>query len=305
MDLNKEVKKYLNFCEHYKQLNCKTLKAYHIDLRQFCQYLNGNPVAKPLIESYLAELHNRYKQRTVKRKIATLKAFFHYLEEEEIIEENPFNKIRVKFRETIVLPRVIQRNDIEKLLNEMYHLLKCGKRKPCRFRYRDAAIVELLFATGIRVSELSHIKAEDVNLSEGIFRIMGKGSRERLVQIGNQEVLDILNQYYVLCRDEIERCGYFFVNQRGTRYTEQSIRIMIKENTAMAGIKNHITPHMFRHSFATYLLEEGVDISYIQNILGHSSIRTTQIYLHIASKKTAEILRDMHPRNRMHVNKVA
>ena len=110
-----------------------------------------------------------------------------------------------------------------------------------------------------------------------------------------------MKKYFVENRTEIKESGYFFVNNRGNRYTEQSIRLMLKKYTKQAGIERNITPHMFRHSFATYLIEEGVDVSCVQQILGHSSIKTTQIYIHVAAKKQAEILREMHPRNNMKI----
>lgn len=130
---------------------------------------------------------------------------------------------------------------------------------------------------------------------------MGKGGRERYVQISNVSILKILKQYYRENEQEIKASGYFFVNNRGNRYTEQSIRLMLKKYTKQVGIDQNITPHMFRHSFATYLIEEGVDVSCVQQILGHSSIKTTQIYIHIAAKKQAEILKERHPRNSMNI----
>lgn len=130
---------------------------------------------------------------------------------------------------------------------------------------------------------------------------MGKGGKERIIQIAEHSVLNILQRYYKQNEKAIQECGYFFVNQRGNRYTEQSIREMLKRNTKQAGIKRNITPHMFRHSFATYLIEEGVDVSCVQQILGHSSIRTTQIYIHFTAQKQADILRKLHPRNKMKI----
>ena len=237
----------------------------------------------------------------MKRKTASVKAFYAFLEEEEIISDNPFRKIRVRFKETLVLPRIIPRKEIETLLNYMY----THKQSADKFWQRDIAIVETLFATGARVYEISNIRRECVDLSGGLVRIMGKGGRERYVQIGNPDVLKLLKKYYKSNQAEIDKSGCFFVNRRGTRFTEQSIRNMIKKYVRMAGISIHITPHMFRHSVATYLLEEGVDVMYIQKILGHSSIKTTQIYLHIASKKQMEILRERHPRNKMRIQCVA
>ena len=158
-----------------------------------------------------------------------------------------------------------------------------------------------MFATGARVSEVSNIRAESVDLNTGLIRIMGKGGKERYIQIASQDILNLLKKYYVQNISSIKKSGFFFTNNRGTRYTEQSIRLMLKKYSKLAGIDRIITPHMFRHSFATYLIEEGVDISYVQQILGHSSIKTTQIYIYVAAKKQAEILREMHPRNRMNI----
>lgn len=153
--------------------------------------------------------------------------------------------------------------------------------------------------------EISNIRADCVDLHSGLIRIMGKGGKERYIQIGEPDIVDLLRKYYAANEPAIRSSGYFFVNQRGTRYTEQSIRGMLKQYTRKAGIERNITPHMFRHSFATYLIEEGVDVSCVQQILGHSSINTTQIYIHVAAKKQADILRNRHPRKQMHIIGVA
>ena len=256
---------------------------------------------KETIERYITELHKKYKQKTVKRKIASVKAFYSYLEEEELLEQNPFRKIKVKFKETIVLPRIIPRDEIEQLLNYMYTYLNGLSGIGYKYGLRDVAVVELFFATGARVYEISNIRNESMDLNSGRIRIMGKGGKERYIQISNKTVIEILRKYYVENEREIKKCGYFFVNNRGNRYTEQSIRFMLKKYTKNAGIESKITPHMFRHSFATYLIEEGVDVSCVQQILGHSSIKTTQIYIHVAAKKQADILRERHPRNNMKI----
>lgn len=300
MDISTEAEKYLDYCRYRKELNHNTLKAYGIDLKQYITFIQDNVLIKSKIEEYITQLHKKYKQKTVKRKIASIKAFYKYLEEEEIItESNPFNRIKVKFKEIECLPRIIQREDIEKLLNSMYRILENSEDK--RLILRDISVVEVFFATGIRVYELSNLKWRDVDLNSGTIMIMGKGSRERYVQIGNEDVLNLLRMYYKHNQKAIEQSGYFFVNRRGARFTEQSIRNMINKYTHRAGILIHITPHMFRHSVATYLLEEGVDIMYIQKILGHGSIKTTQIYLHITCRKQMEILKQMHPRNKMNI----
>lgn len=304
MDMTKELKKYLEYCQYRKELNANTLKAYRIDLSQYLSYVKKEVTDKARIEEYITKLHKDFKQKTIKRKIASIRAFYNYLEEEEIISEpNPFHRVKVKFKEIEALPRIIPRGDIEKLLNHMYCELKLLQNK--KMVYRDIAIVEMFFATGARVYELSNLKRSDVNLDDGIIKIMGKGGKERYILIGNADVLKVMKEYYKWNQYAIDKSGFFFVNCRGNRFSEQSIRNMVRRYSQNAGISIHITPHMFRHSVATYLLEEGMDIMYIQKILGHRSIKTTQIYVHIASKKQMEILKELHPRNKMKIPAVA
>lgn len=294
MNIREKGDLYLEYCEFRKELNFKTIAAYRIDLGQYFDFIGEEALNKRKIEDYITALHKKYKQKTVKRKIATIKAFYIYMEE-EFIKDNPFRKIKVKFKETFTLPRIIPRNEIEQLLNYMYsHPKKNG-----RYWLRDVSIVEMLFAVGARVYEISNIRWECIDLNSGTVRIMGKGGKERYLNIAAPSVLKLLQKYYRANEELIRKSGYFFINRNGNRYTEQSIRLMVKKYSRLAGIERNITPHMFRHSFATYLIEEGVDISCVQPILGHSSIKTTQIYIHVAAKMQAEILRSMHPRNKM------
>ena len=301
MRLEDKLAAYLEYCEYRKELDRKTLKAYRIDLRQYFEYICVDEPDKEKIEEYVTHLHKSYKQKTVKRKIASIKAFYNYLEETEIIAESPFRKIKVKFKETVTLPRIIPREEIEKLLNHMYQCLNENDKASRKFMLRDVALIEVFFATGARVYEISNIRDDSINLNTGLIRLMGKGGKERYVQISNTSILEVLKKYYDENEQSIKKSGYFFVNNRESRYTEQSIRLMLKKYTKQAGIERNITPHMFRHSFATYLIEEGVDVSCVQQILGHSSIKTTQIYIHIAAKKQAEILKELHPRNNMKI----
>ena len=301
MRLEDKLAAYLEYCEYRKELDRKTLKAYRIDLRQYFEYICVDEPDKEKIEEYVTHLHKSYKQKTVKRKIASIKAFYNYLEETEIIAESPFRKIKVKFKETVTLPRIIPREEIEKLLNHMYQCLNENDKASRKFMLRDVAVIEVFFATGARVYEISNIRDDSINLNTGLIRLMGKGGKERYVQISNTSILEVLKKYYDENEQSIKKSGYFFVNNRESWYTEQSIRLMLKKYTKQAGIERNITPHMFRHSFATYLIEEGVDVSCVQQILGHSSIKTTQIYIHIAAKKQAEILKELHPRNNMKI----
>lgn len=298
------IEKYLNHCKFEKGLDSKSIKAYRIDLLQYETYVKGaadRAYCKETLQSYIAYLHNMYKVKTVKRKIASLKAFFNYLEYEEIITVNPFSKLRVKLHEPFLLPRTIPLESINALLRCAYQQI-AGKSKD-RYGYyanlRDIAVLELLFATGMRVSELCSLHAENVNLAEGSIKIYGKGSKERIIQIGNEDVLLAVRTYFNAFSEKIADSDWFFINRLGNRLSDQSVRFMINKYCQAAGITQHITPHMFRHSFATLLLEEDVDIRYIQRLLGHSSIVTTQIYTHVTSKKQRDILTTKHPRNKI------
>lgn len=250
---------------------------------------------------YISDLYQRYKPRTVKRKIASVKAFCGYLEYEDLIIENPFSRLRLKVTPPLVLPKTMPLSVIESILTAAYQAKdKAGTLGQQGSALRDIAVLELLFATGVRVSELCALPCGDVRLDEGEIKIYGKGAKERFVQIANPEVLNVLRLYRETYREAIEQAGTFFVNRSRKPLSTQSVRAIVNKYSRQAGIKNHITPHMFRHSFATLLLEEGVDIRYIQHLLGHSSIMTTQIYTHVAGKKQRDILSEKHPRNKIH-----
>lgn len=301
--INQIVQSYLNHCRFEKSLDSKTLKAYKTDIMQFTRYVSdtGGNYDKECLQAYIASLHDHYKVKSVKRKIASLKAFFNYLEYEEILNTNPFTKMRVKLHEPFLLPRTIPLNTINTLLNCAYNQLSTSKEHTYQYRanLRDIAVLELLFATGMRISELCSLNTDDVDLAEGSIKIYGKGSRERLIQIGNQDVLNAVKVYHNAFAEQIEESNLFFINKFGNQLSDQSVRNMVTKYCKMAGIQMHITPHMFRHSFATLLLEEDVDIRYIQQLLGHSSIVTTQIYTHVTSKKQRDILTTKHPRNKI------
>lgn len=299
------IAQYLSYCKIAKMLDHKTQKAYRIDLLQFADCFSGKvaDLSKDDLQAYLSELHKRYKIKSVKRKIASLRAFFNYLEYEGILLDNPLNHMRIKLHEPFLLPRTISLETIDKILQCAYKHNQFLSSTPYQLRagLRDIAVLELLFATGIRVSELCFLRKDSINLSSGEIKIYGKGSKERLIQIGNKDVLLALSSYYFASSVDIDNSGWFFVNRLGQRLSDQSVRNIVNRYTRLAGIDQHITPHMFRHAFATLLLEEDVDIRCIQQLLGHSSISTTQIYTHVTSKKQRDILTAKHPRNRISI----
>lgn len=302
------IKDYLTFCRSQKRLDSKTLKAYSIDLKQFAAFLTPNYVNnvslinREVLENFIAFLHNSYMPKTVKRKLASLKAFFHFLEYRDFIEINPFNKMQIRFREPLLLPKTIPLHTIELFLSTIYSSHANAKTDfQKRQTARDIAVIELLFATGMRISELCSLKYKDIDLYDRVVRIYGKGAKERQLQICNDCVISALENYICIYQTTPKDDNYFFINTSGTRMSEQSVRNMIVKYCNLAGISQHITPHMFRHSFATLLLEEDVDIRYIQEMLGHSSINVTEIYTHVSMAKQKNILMTKHPRRNMEI----
>ncbi len=302
MNVSDYIPKFLGYCRNQKRLDSKTIKAYRIDVTQFAAFIGPcepKELDKDVIKEYISAINQEYMPRTVKRKIASVKCFVSYLLEEEVIENNPFSGIRLKLPKGLSLPRTIPLSVIDALLREAHaqtHLTHNNCEHLCALR--NAALLELLFATGVRISELCSIKICDLNLDEGTLFIHGKGNRERIIEIANQEVLNSLRDY-----GEIPAQGreYFFINNRGNVLSTQSARRIIDNYVKCAHVNMHITPHMFRHSFATLLLEEDVDLRYIQHLLGHSSIATTQIYTYVSSAKRKEILTSKHPRNKLNI----
>lgn len=301
------IKKFLFHCKFEKNLSDKTLKAYSIDLNQFNKYIHNNfnlndisQVGRDELKLYI-QFISIFKPKTIKRKIASVKAMFNFLEFEELIKHNPFRKIKIRIKEPSVLPKVMDIQEASLLFNTAYKELREITDKKAHYVYkektRDIAALELLFGTGVRVSELCSIRYNDFGEGFSSIKVNGKGNKERIIQIINKDIKKALKNYYCLFSLEIEDDSYFFLNRLGNRLSEQSVRLMIRKYRKKCCITKNITPHVFRHTFATLLLEQDVDIKYIQNLLGHSSIITTQIYTHVSQEKQADILQKKHPRN--------
>ena len=298
---------FIFHCKFEKGLSPKTIQAYNLDIKQFVDFLNQKKYSKELLKieknvlkEFLQYISDK-QPKTIKRKIATLKALFNFLDFEDEININPFRKVRVQIKEPKVLPTVLNIADVLKIFKSAYQArAKISVKDSYSYRSitRDIAILELLFTTGIRVSELCSLKMENIGKNFSYILVKGKGEKERLIQICNKETILALRAYYNTFEQAIEKAGIFFVNRLQSPISDQSVRFMIKKYTALAGIEKNITPHTFRHTFATLLLEEGVDLIYIQHLLGHSSIMTTQIYTHVNQAKQKQILRTKHPRKK-------
>lgn len=299
-DLTKLIEGYLEYCQVRKKLDAKTIRAYRADLREFRLHIesrSGDLLDKQSIGSYVDTLHCEKAPRTVRRKIACIRSFYRYLVYVEEIEESPLYRLDLAFKLPQRLPRYIPNHVMNTFYQELYaqkeraitqYQVKCATR--------DIAVIELLFATGLRISELCGLKQEAVNLYEGEIRIHGKGDKERILQLTERITINALIEYKLLFDTEIRKSEYFFLNKYGRPLSDQSVREMINRLTSAASISMHITPHMFRHSFATCLVNQDVDIRCIQEMLGHSSIRTTEIYTHVDMAKQRNVLETKNPR---------
>ncbi|MCV6608238.1 MAG: tyrosine-type recombinase/integrase [Campylobacterales bacterium] len=301
MLIKESIKEFFFHCRYEKNLSEKTLKAYRLDLQQFLKFQNIETLSikdidKVVLKNYVQFLFKtNLKEKTIKRKLATLKALFSFLEFEEYLVISPFRKLRLSIKEPKRLPKTLTLKEIKKLFYYVYKIKNSISEKRS-YKYqsivRDLCVLEILFVTGMRVSEISNLKYKDIDLKAWIITLVGKGDKERKIHICDPEVKTLLLEYLSLK----EQTSYFFTNRLSNNLSEQSIRFMIKKYQSLSGIDKHITPHMFRHSFATLLLEEGVDLRYIQHILGHSSISTTQIYTQVNQKHQKKILANKHPR---------
>ena len=291
------IDEYLEYCLSGKRLSKNTLKAYGADLAQYHEFSIDKPFNTETILQYVKTLNESFSPRTVKRKMASLSAFAYYLESNEIVDNNPFSSMRLQIRMPKQLPRIIPTELVQELLQNAYSSYHSSRRETLR----DIFVLELLFNTGIRVSELCKLSKDTCLIEKDRIQlfIQGKGQKERVIQITMREIVGLAEKYYNLYREEIDNSDFLLFNRRGNCLSPQSVRCIINRHLNEIHSSLHITPHMFRHTFATSLLEAGMDIRYIQSLLGHSSITTTQIYTHVASHRQTELLAELHPRNKM------
>lgn len=304
---------FILHCKFEKGLSTKTIKAYSSDINQFDSFLTlekfsnkFNEIDKVTLKSFLQFISTK-KPKTIKRKIATLKALFNFLEFEDEILINPFRKMRIQIKESKKLPCVLNISDVKvifKTVSQIRDSFLSKESYTYKAIVRDMAVLELLFATGIRVSELCNLKYNNIGSNFSSIIIKGKGDKERIVQICNKETKHALQEYNKLFKAAILQNGYFFNNRLNMPISDQSVRLMIRKYTLISGLNKKITPHTFRHTFATLLLEEGVGLIYIQHLLGHSSIMTTQIYTHVSQVKQKQILRTKHPRKKFSLEEI-
>lgn len=291
------IEQYLDAAACEKKLAPDTIKAYRIDLKQFATFADDAMANKEVLSQYIKYLNQRFAPRSVKRKLASVRAFYNELSLSGTLEVNPFDKLRVKIHSPQQLPRTIPQQIVKSLLQNAYDAYSPGKLTVLR----DIVVLELLFSTGLRVSELCSLTKEQFLLNDDGLRLLvnGKGSKERIIQISTPELLRVVKIYCAEYAEDIQTQGAILYNRNRHPLTPQSVRRIINKYLQRIHIEAHITPHMFRHTFATSLLEAGMDIRYIQSLLGHSSISTTQIYTHVTTRQQTILLAEKHPRAKM------
>ncbi len=290
-----QVENFINFLERDKRLSLNTLQSYRRDIEQYTTYLreinatNISATNKTTVIAYLLHLQKKGRATsTISRNLASIRSFYQFLHKNKIIDLDPTSELESPKVEK-KLPQILSTQEVELLLDQP----KCLDLKGIR----DKAMLELLYATGIRVSELISLNLTDINLELGFIKC-NKGTRERSIPIGSISIAAV-NEYLLksrnfLIQDANEEA--LFVNVNGKRLTRQGFWKIIKHYKNQANINKDITPHTLRHSFAAHLLENGADLRSIQEMLGHSDISSTQIYAQIAKNKIKEIYKKTHPR---------
>jgi len=290
------INAFIEYISVERGLAKNTIDSYHRDLKDYISYLNKENIynidstTRTVIVSYLLYMQKQGKaSSSISRTCAAIKAFYHFLMNERLIESDPTVNLDTPKLEQR-LPRVLTVDDVENLLNQ-------PDTSDC-WGIRDKSMLELLYATGIRVSELINIKVDDINIDVGFLRCIGKGAKERIVPVGTI-AMNYLKLYINTARLEILK-GYesdiLFLNYRRQAFSRQGVWKVLKKYAIKAGISGNITPHTLRHSFATHLLENGADLRAVQEMLGHADISTTQIYTHITRKKIKEVYDKTFPR---------
>lgn len=290
------IQEFIDYLGHEKGLATNTLESYSRDLKQYYGFLSEDAdeslesASQATIVAYLMYLRKQGKATaTIARRLAALKAFYQFLVKENYVSKDPTNELSSPKLER-KLPKVLTVAEVERLLNQPDQKTLNGKR--------DKAMLEVLYATGIRASELVNLNVDDVDLQEGFVRCMGKGSKERVVPLGEM-AKKALSLYISEVRPKLLtdlNDKALFLNHHGKRLTRQGFWKIVKKYAQAAQIKKEITPHTLRHSFATHLLENGADIRAVQEMLGHSDISTTQIYTHVTKERLKDVYAKTHPR---------
>jgi len=286
--LKKYIDQFIDFLKIEKGASVHTQKAYLEDLIEFNASVNKHPgkIDHLDIRSFLAGLYQRkLKKTTIARKLASIRSFFKYIHREGVVSQNPA-KLVSSPKVPKNIPRFLTVDDIFLLMDKP----EGDTFKPAR----DRAIMELLYSSGIRVAELTDIDMNDLDIKESLLRVKGKGMKERLVPIGSK-ALEAIKNYLPERISLKKKSPALFLNNRGGRLTQRSVRRILEQYSRMINLKGGLSPHVLRHTFATHLLHGGADLRSIQELLGHSSLSTTQKYTHVDIRHLAEVYDKAHP----------
>lgn len=291
MNLKESIEDFLRYLLIDKNYSNNTIESYKEDLLKFSEFFNNKDISSIDIDDlkrYVKYLNNQeLNELSISRNISCIKSFYKYLNIEKIIDNNPSDSLFLpKVRKK--LPNTLSEEEVDRLLD-----IKLTDM----FSYRNKAMLEVLYATGLRVSELVNLKMENIDFESDIIRTYGKGNKERVIPIGEYAKI-YLEKYLNEYRYQMLKHGnneYVFLNNHGKNMTRQGFFKIIKQIANDAGIKKEISPHILRHSFASHLLKHGADLRTIQELLGHSNVSTTQIYTHISNEELKENYKNYHP----------
>lgn len=280
----KNAYEFLDYLKFEKGFSDYTVKSYETDLKEFYDFALDKDINIELVREYLRKLYeDKYSNRSISRKVSSLKSYFKYLESEGIIKDNFMRLIsNPKIEKT--LPNYLNYDDLEKLLNFPDRSNKYG--------LRDALILEMLYSSGVRVSELANMRLSDIDFNERKILILGKGSKERYVYYGSK-CADLLDKYLKIDHRD---SPYLLIGKRKEKLNEREIRAIVTDTAKKAGISVHVTPHTLRHTYATHMLNEGADLKSVGDLLGHESLSTTQIYTHVSNERLRQVYLSAHPR---------
>ncbi len=299
MNWNEKIKDFENFLRFEKNFSDNTLDAYLRDIKKLKEYAENDldnvgpdTISYEDLQEYIFKLSKqKFSERSQARWISSIKAFFKYLIEDEVRESNPSLLLEGP-KLGLYLPDTLSLIDINRIINAIEMGTDIGKRNHC--------MIEVLYGCGLRVSELIDLKISNINFKENYIRVKGKGNKIRFVPLADHTA-ELLIAYIenTRIRNKINKKyeDTLFLNSRGTSMSRVIVFLIIKELTDKAGVNKKISPHTFRHSFATHLLQNGVDLRYIQEMLGHSSITTTEVYTHLKTEELRDVILNYHPRN--------
>lgn len=300
MNIEKYKDEFLSTIITYKNLSKKSVVAYNSDLLDYFSYYKKHNkfFSNNVIKDYFISLQfeRKLKDSTISRKLVTIKMYYNYLNEHRKIK-NPFDKFNMKFKKEKALPKTITINEVKKILNTLYESIDQSTQFTSFQSFRDLALIDLLITSGIRIGEANLITLDDIDFTNNIILIHGKGRKQRLIYISSIETITNLKKYIEIRKERNCDSNYLFINKNGNQISINSIDNIYRKYKKKAKINKYSTPHSLRHTFATNLLANGADIRSVQEILGHSNVSITERYTEVTTNRKVEVLSKYNYRN--------